>query len=43
VRVNFDYFVSGTVRDHLIGAVDLVASHGSRCWATTGSARMADR
>jgi selenocysteine lyase/cysteine desulfurase len=30
VRVNFNYFISDTVRDYLIDAVDLVASHGSR-------------
>ena len=30
VRVNFNYFISDTVRDYLIDAVDLVASHGHR-------------
>jgi selenocysteine lyase/cysteine desulfurase len=30
VRVNFNYFISDTVRDYLIDAVDLVASSGSR-------------
>jgi hypothetical protein len=37
--VNFDYLISETFRDYLIGVVELVASHGSRCWATTGSTR----
>jgi hypothetical protein len=30
VRVNFNYFISDTVRDYLIDAVDLVATHGHR-------------
>jgi hypothetical protein len=30
VRVNFNYFISDTVRDYLMDAVDLVASSGSR-------------
>ena len=30
VRVNFNYFISDTVRDYLIDAVDLVASHSYR-------------
>ncbi len=30
VRVNFNYFISDTVRDYLIDAVDLVATHGYR-------------
>src|SRR5262249_12363954 len=30
VRVNFNYFITHTVRDYLIDAVDLVARHGSR-------------
>jgi selenocysteine lyase/cysteine desulfurase len=30
VRVNFNYFISDTVCDYLIDAVDLVASHGHR-------------
>jgi len=30
VRVNFNYFISDTVRDYLIDAVDLAASHGHR-------------
>ncbi len=29
-RVNFNYFISDTVRDYLIDAVDLVAAHGHR-------------
>src|SRR6266511_4540575 len=28
VRVNFNYFISDTVGDYLIDAVDLVATHG---------------
>lgn len=30
VRVNFNYFLTDTVRDYLIDAVDLVATHGHR-------------
>lgn len=30
VRVNFNYFITDTVRDYLIDAVDLVAAHGHR-------------
>jgi selenocysteine lyase/cysteine desulfurase len=30
VRVNFNYFISDTVRDYLIDAVDLVATYGHR-------------
>jgi hypothetical protein len=30
VRVNFNYFISDTVRDYLVDAVDLVATHGHR-------------
>jgi selenocysteine lyase/cysteine desulfurase len=30
VRVNFNYFISDTVRDYLIDAVDLAATHGRR-------------
>ncbi len=30
VRVNFNYFISDTVRDYLIDAVDLFARHGHR-------------
>ncbi|MDH6455782.1 MULTISPECIES: aminotransferase class V-fold PLP-dependent enzyme [unclassified Streptomyces] len=30
VRVNFNYFISDTVRDYLIGAVELIARHGHR-------------
>ncbi len=30
VRVNFNYFISDTVRDYLIEAVDLLARHGHR-------------
>jgi selenocysteine lyase/cysteine desulfurase len=30
VRVNFNYFISDTVRDYLIDAVDLIAHHGHR-------------
>ncbi|HXR70999.1 MAG TPA: aminotransferase class V-fold PLP-dependent enzyme [Actinocrinis sp.] len=30
VRVNFNYFISDTVRDYMIEAVDLVARHGHR-------------
>ncbi|MGX1366481.1 selenocysteine lyase/cysteine desulfurase [Streptomyces canus] len=30
IRVNFNYFISDTVRDYLIDAVDLVARHGHR-------------
>jgi hypothetical protein len=30
VRVNFNYFITDTVRDYLIDAVDLVATHGHR-------------
>jgi hypothetical protein len=30
VRVNFNYFISDTVRDYRIDAVDLAASHGHR-------------
>jgi hypothetical protein len=30
VRVNFNYFISDTVRDYLIDAVDLVATEGYR-------------
>ncbi|MFR0355671.1 aminotransferase class V-fold PLP-dependent enzyme [Streptomyces sediminimaris] len=30
VRVNFNYFISDTVRDYLIDAVDLIAVHGHR-------------
>ncbi len=30
VRVNFNYFISDTVRDYLIDAVDLLATHGDR-------------
>jgi hypothetical protein len=30
VRVNFNYFISDTVRDYLIDAVDLAATHGHR-------------
>ncbi|MFI6560184.1 aminotransferase class V-fold PLP-dependent enzyme [Streptomyces sp. NPDC050534] len=30
VRVNFNYFISDTVRDYLIDAVDLIARHGHR-------------
>jgi selenocysteine lyase/cysteine desulfurase len=33
VRVNFNYFISDTVRDYLIDAVDLVATHGHRLLA----------
>ncbi|MFJ8113880.1 aminotransferase class V-fold PLP-dependent enzyme [Streptomyces sp. NPDC096132] len=29
-RVNFNYFISDTVRDYLIDAVDLIATHGHR-------------
>ncbi|WP_327320252.1 aminotransferase class V-fold PLP-dependent enzyme [Streptomyces sp. NBC_01235] len=29
-RVNFNYFISDTVRDYLIDAVDLIAAHGHR-------------
>lgn len=29
-RINFNYFISDTVRDYLIDAVELVASHGHR-------------
>jgi selenocysteine lyase/cysteine desulfurase len=29
-RVNFNYFITDTVRDYLIDAVDLVATHGHR-------------
>ncbi|WP_327347462.1 aminotransferase class V-fold PLP-dependent enzyme [Streptomyces europaeiscabiei] len=29
-RVNFNYFISDTVRDYLIDAVDLIAGHGHR-------------
>jgi len=29
-RVNFNYFISDTVRDYLIDAVDLIATHGYR-------------
>ncbi|MDW8803800.1 aminotransferase class V-fold PLP-dependent enzyme [Streptomyces scabiei] len=30
IRVNFNYFISDTVRDYLIDAVDLIAAHGHR-------------
>ena len=30
VRVNFNYFITDTVRDYLIDAVDLIAAHGHR-------------
>jgi selenocysteine lyase/cysteine desulfurase len=30
VRVNFNYFISDTVRDYLIDAIDLIAAHGHR-------------
>jgi len=30
VRINFNYFLSDTVRDYLINAVDLTATHGHR-------------
>ena len=33
VRVNFNYFISDTVRDYLIEAVDLLARHGHRLLA----------
>lgn len=33
VRVNFNYFISDTVRDYLIDAADLVATHGHRLLA----------
>ncbi|MEV0743260.1 aminotransferase class V-fold PLP-dependent enzyme [Streptomyces sp. NPDC050549] len=29
-RINFNYFISDTVRDYLIDAVDLIATHGHR-------------
>ncbi|MEU5894222.1 aminotransferase class V-fold PLP-dependent enzyme [Streptomyces sp. NPDC047461] len=29
-RVNFNYFISDTVRDYLIDAIDLIAAHGHR-------------
>lgn len=29
-RVNFNYFISDTVRDYLVDAVDLIATHGHR-------------
>lgn len=29
-RINFNYFISDTVRDYLIAAVDLIATHGHR-------------
>ncbi|AVZ75798.1 aminotransferase [Streptomyces lunaelactis] len=29
-RINFNYFISDTVRDYLIDAVDLIATHGLR-------------
>ncbi|HET8681929.1 MAG TPA: aminotransferase class V-fold PLP-dependent enzyme, partial [Micromonosporaceae bacterium] len=32
-RVNFNYFITDTVRDYLIDAVDLVATHGHRLLA----------
>ncbi|MFJ9721983.1 aminotransferase class V-fold PLP-dependent enzyme [Streptomyces sp. NPDC101209] len=30
VRLNFNYFISDTVRDYLVDAVDLIATHGHR-------------
>jgi selenocysteine lyase/cysteine desulfurase len=30
IRINFNYFISDTVRDYLIDAVDLIATHGHR-------------
>lgn len=30
IRLNFNYFISDTVRDYLIDAVDLIATHGHR-------------
>ncbi|MFE9648326.1 aminotransferase class V-fold PLP-dependent enzyme [Streptomyces sp. NPDC006365] len=30
IRVNFNYFISDTVRDYLIDAIDLIATHGHR-------------
>jgi selenocysteine lyase/cysteine desulfurase len=30
IRINFNYFISDTVRDYLIDAVDLIAAHGHR-------------
>ncbi|MEU5536573.1 aminotransferase class V-fold PLP-dependent enzyme [Streptomyces sp. NPDC020362] len=30
IRVNFNYFISDTVRDYLVDAVDLIAAHGHR-------------
>ncbi|MFD5256395.1 aminotransferase class V-fold PLP-dependent enzyme [Streptomyces bobili] len=33
VRINFNYFISDTVRDYLIDAVDLIATHGHRLLA----------
>jgi hypothetical protein len=30
IRINFNYFISDTVRDYLIDAVDLTATHGHR-------------
>lgn len=29
-RINFNYFISDTVRDYLVDAVDLIATHGHR-------------
>ncbi|MCX4853496.1 aminotransferase class V-fold PLP-dependent enzyme [Streptomyces canus] len=29
-RINFNYFISDTVRDYLIGAVEMIATHGHR-------------
>ncbi|MFI6408693.1 aminotransferase class V-fold PLP-dependent enzyme [Streptomyces sp. NPDC050548] len=30
IRINFNYFISDTVRDYLIDAVELIAAHGHR-------------
>ncbi|WP_329311107.1 aminotransferase class V-fold PLP-dependent enzyme [Streptomyces sp. NBC_01262] len=30
IRINFNYFITDTVRDYLIDAVDLIATHGHR-------------
>ncbi|MFF5023437.1 aminotransferase class V-fold PLP-dependent enzyme [Streptomyces collinus] len=30
IRLNFNYFISDTVRDYLVDAVDLIATHGHR-------------
>ena len=37
VRVNFNYFISEETFQYLLGAVDLVATHGCECWPSTAA------